>query len=92
MSSFVNIPTADWRNLTNRMASIESMLKVLTHTAVHDRWISKEDAKHLLKIKSDKTLYTLRTQGKISYSATNSRNILYCRESIEKYLKQNSTL
>lgn len=91
MSNFVNIPAAEWRALNNRIRNMENMLQSLTVTGSRSAWVTKEEAKRLLNIKSDKALYNLRSSGAIEYSAANPRNLLYKRSSIENYLKSKSS-
>lgn len=55
-----------------------------------DKWISGEEAMHLLRISSKTTLSNLRNEGKIRYSQPQKKIILYDRESIESYLEQNA--
>lgn len=59
-------------------------------TAKMDKWISGEEAMHLLRISSKTTLANLRNEGKIRYSQPQKKIILYDRESIESYLEQNA--
>ena len=58
---------------------------------IQDKWISKEEALGLLKVKSDTTLQKLRDEGKIRFSRSGDRKIVYDRESIESYLEQNAS-
>lgn len=55
-----------------------------------DKWISKEEAMHLLRISSKTTLAMLRNNGKIRYSQPQKKIILYDRESIEDYIEKNA--
>lgn len=55
-----------------------------------ERWISGEDAMQLLNIKSKTTLQNLRDTGKIRFSQTGRKVILYDRQSIEAYLDKNA--
>lgn len=54
------------------------------------KWISDDDAMHLLNIKSKTTLQKLRDEGKIRFSQPQRKIILYDRESIMTYLEKNS--
>lgn len=56
----------------------------------HDKWISGEEAMHSLNIKSKTTLQKLRNEGKIRYSQAVSKNILYDKDSINKYIEDNA--
>lgn len=53
-------------------------------------WIDTEMAKKMLGIKSDTTLFKLRSEGKIEFSQPSRKIILYKRESILLYLEDNS--
>ncbi|MGG8497445.1 hypothetical protein ACQY1Q_13615 [Tenacibaculum sp. TC6] len=53
-------------------------------------WVDTETAKKLLSIKSDTTLFKLRSEGKIEYSQPSRKVILYKRESILRYIEDNS--
>ena len=52
-----------------------------------DKWIDKQEAKRLLRIKSDTTLQKLRDEGQIRYSQPERKHILYYRDSINDYLE-----
>ncbi len=60
------------------------------HGDEKERWISDEQAMHLLNIKSRTTLQKLRDEGKIRFSQPQKKIILYDRESIETYLERNA--
>ncbi|MEO0403251.1 MAG: DNA-binding protein [Bacteroidota bacterium] len=53
-------------------------------------WVSEQEAKELLNIKSKTTLYKLRINGSIKYSEVTSRNFLYCRKSILDFIESKS--
>ena len=53
-------------------------------------WIDTDDAKRLLGLKSDTSLFNLRTQGKIEFSQPSRKVILYKRDSILAYLEKHS--
>ncbi|WP_075343110.1 DNA-binding protein [Tenacibaculum agarivorans] len=53
-------------------------------------WIDTEAAKKMLSIKSDTTLFKLRSEGKIEFSQPSRKIILYKKASIIKYLEDNS--
>jgi hypothetical protein len=53
-------------------------------------WIDSNKAKKLLGIKSDTTLFNLRSQGFIKFSQPSRKIIMYYRESILSYLEKNS--
>ena len=56
----------------------------------HDKWISKEEAKHLLRITSDTTIGKLCSEGKIRYSQPEHKIKLYDRESILLFLENSA--
>lgn len=60
------------------------------HGQERDKWISDEQAMHLLNIKSKTTLQKLRDEGRIRYSQPQKKIILYDRDSIQAYLEQNA--
>lgn len=53
-------------------------------------WLDTEETKKLLSLKSDTSLFNLRTQGKIEFSQPSRKVILYKRESILAYLEKHS--
>ncbi|CAL2105508.1 DNA-binding protein [Tenacibaculum sp. 190524A02b] len=53
-------------------------------------WIDTEATKKMLSIKSDTTLFKLRSEGKIEFSQPSRKIILYKKTSILKYLEDNS--
>lgn len=60
------------------------------HNIQKDKWISDDDAMHLLNIKSKTTLQKLRDEGKIRFSQPQKKIILYDRDSINEYLENNA--
>jgi hypothetical protein len=60
------------------------------HNIKQDKWISGEEAMHLLRIKSPSTLQDLRDRGAISFSQPSKKIILYDVDSIHKYLNDHS--
>ncbi len=60
------------------------------HREEKQKWISDEQAMHLLNIKSKTTLQKLRDEGKIRFSQPQKKVILYDRDSIGNYLEQNA--
>lgn len=53
-------------------------------------WIDGETAMKLLNISSRTTLQSLRDQGKIRYSQTSKKNILFDRVSILSYIESSA--
>jgi hypothetical protein len=53
-------------------------------------WLDTIETKSLLSIKSDTTLFNLRSQGLIEYSQPSRKVILYKRDSILAYLEKHS--
>ncbi len=60
------------------------------HGGENQKWVSDEQAMHLLNIKSKTTLQKLRDEGKIRYSQPQKKIILYDRNSIDAYLEKNA--
>ena len=60
------------------------------HGTENDKWVSDQQAMHLLNIKSKTTLQKLRDEGKIRYSQPQKKIILYDRNSIDAYLENNA--
>lgn len=61
-----------------------------TNNETKDKWVSDEQAMHLLNIKSKTTLQKLRDEGKVRFSQPQKKIILYDRDSIDTYLEQNA--
>lgn len=57
------------------------------HEVKEDKWVSPEEAMHILRIKSKTTLQKLRDEGMIRFSHPERRIILYDRESLNDYLE-----
>lgn len=57
------------------------------HGVKEDKWVSGEEAMHILRIKSKTTLQKLRDEGLIRFSHPERRTILYDRESLNDYLE-----
>lgn len=53
-------------------------------------WLDTNETKNLLSIKSDTSLFNLRSQGLIEYSQPSRKVILYKRDSILEYLEKHS--
>lgn len=60
------------------------------NSITEDKWISPEEAKQKLRVKSDTTLSRLRNEGKIRYSQPEKRVILYDVDSIYQYLEKHA--
>lgn len=60
------------------------------HSQEKAKWVSDEEAMHLLNIKSKTTLQKLRDEGKIRFSQPQPRVILYDTDSINHYLEKNA--
>ena len=60
------------------------------HNIEHDKWLSSEEAMHLLRITSKTTLQKMRDEGKIRFSQLEKKIILYDRDSILTYLERHS--
>lgn len=61
-----------------------------THNQTAEKWVSGEEAMHLLNIKSKTTLQNLRDEGKVRFSQPQKKVILYDRDSINTYLENNA--
>lgn len=82
------------------MISEENFFELLERTISHleklhgkeneDIWIDSDEAKRLLSLKSDTSLFNLRAQGAIEYSQPSRKVILYRRDSILAYLEKHS--
>jgi hypothetical protein len=64
-------------------------LRDVTNTP-KEKWISDEEAMHVLQIKSKTTLQKLRDEGRIRFSQPQKKIILYDRTSLESYLEKNA--
>jgi len=53
-------------------------------------WMDSDETKRLLGIKSDTTLFNLRSKGLIEYSQPSRKVILYKRDSVLEYLEKHS--
>lgn len=60
------------------------------HGEEKEKWLTDDEAMHLLNVKSKTTLQKLRDEGKIRFSQPQKKIILYDRDSIESYLEQNA--
>jgi hypothetical protein len=58
------------------------------HNIKEDKWISGEEAMHMMRIKSQATLQNLRDTGAISFTQPTKKFILYDVDSIHVYLNQ----
>ncbi len=55
-----------------------------------DKWVSGEEAMHMLRISSNSTLQKLRDEGKIRFSQPQKKVILYDTASIYEYLDKHA--
>lgn len=71
---------------------IEHVLKRIkdTERIVQDKWISAEEAMHILRITSKTTLQKLRDEGKIRFTQPEKKIILYDVNSINEYLEKHA--
>jgi hypothetical protein len=60
------------------------------YTIKDDKWISDEEAMHKLRISSKTTLQKLRDEGKIRFTQSAKKIILYDNDSINKYLEKHA--
>ncbi|MGB1295740.1 MAG: hypothetical protein ACPG6V_09685 [Flavobacteriales bacterium] len=56
---------------------------------VHKPWISVDEAKNMLSIKSSTTLFKLKNEGKISFAQPSRKILLFERQSILDFLENN---
>ncbi|HVX00840.1 MAG TPA: helix-turn-helix domain-containing protein [Candidatus Babeliaceae bacterium] len=55
-----------------------------------DKWVSGEEAMHMMRVTSKTTLQKMRDEGKIRFSQPEKKIILYDTDSIHEYLNQNA--
>lgn len=60
------------------------------HGEEKEKWLTNDEAMHLLNVKSKTTLQKLRDEGKIRFSQPQKKIILYDRDSLEDYLEKNA--
>lgn len=65
-------------------------LKEKDQTQGGDKWVDAEEAMRMLRISSQTTLRDIRNRGKIRFSQPRKKIVLYDRDSILKYIEQNS--
>lgn len=53
-----------------------------------DQWLSAAEAMHKLRISSKTTLQKLRDEGRIRFSQTDKKSILYDSNSINQYIEK----
>ena len=70
------------------VAQVIAYIKKSTDTP---SWVDTETAMKILNIRSKNTLQKLRDEGKIVYSKTTAKNILYDINSLYAYIQQNKT-
>ena len=73
-------------------ALIDQVVKKIKeqHGIKNDKWISGEEAMHILRISSKTTLQKLRDEGKIRFSQPEKKIILYDSTSIDEYLNKHA--
>lgn len=76
-----------WKMQTELMKMFQDSLKAATKQP--EDWISKEEAKLLLGVKSKTKMQELRDTNSIKFSKHGTRLIKYSRASILEYLKKN---
>ena len=65
-------------------------VKSQMESVIQDKWVGKNEAMRLLRIKSATTLQKLRDEGKIRFSQPEKKHIVYDRDSINDYLEANA--
>ena len=92
MSSFVNIPSAQWRNLLNEIHFIKESLKVMSQTSSRTEWIAEDVAMQSLGIKDKRTMRKLATANSINFTCSGNRKYQYLNKDLKNYLLNNSTI
>jgi hypothetical protein len=77
-----------WRMQRELMSMFQDALKDANKKS-EDDWISTEEAKALLGVKSKSKMQELRDEDKIKFSKHGKKLIKYSRSSILKYLERN---
>ena len=85
--NFIIIKESNLLDLAGKLITHFEKLQGKEHKEV---WIDTVDAKRLLGLKSDTSIFNLRTQGKIEFSQPSRKVILYKRDSILAYLEKHS--
>jgi hypothetical protein len=78
---------AYWKMQEDLISKFKAALKEATKK--EDDWISTDEAKQLLKVKSKSKMQQLRDDGLIKFSQHSRKNIVYSKASILDYLKKN---
>jgi len=78
---------AYWKMQTELMNMFHNALKEATKPA--DDWISTEEAKTLLGVKSKSKMQELRDHDAIKFSKHGKKLIMYSKQSILNYLQKN---
>ncbi len=73
-------------------ALIDNVVKHIDekHAAKEEKWVSTDEAMSLLKITSKTTLQKYRDEGKIRYSQSGKKNIVYDRDSLIAFHEKNA--
>lgn len=80
-------------DITEPLAKIDRILKrveELSDKMIQDEWINQNAAKKLLGLKSDTSMFNLRSKGCIEFSQPTRKVIMYKRSSIIAYLEKHS--
>lgn len=77
-------------NLLELVEKVIAQMEKLQGKEHKEVWVDTNAAKRLLGLKSDTSLFNLRTQGKIEFSQPSRKVILYKRDSILAYLEKHS--
>lgn len=78
------------KNFFELIDKVISYLEQAQGKEVQDIWVDTAEAKRILSLKSDTSLFHLRSKGLIEYSQPSRKIILYKRESLLKYLEKHS--
>ncbi|WP_459211994.1 hypothetical protein [Aquimarina rhabdastrellae] len=70
------------------LEEVVSYVSKLKQLQPKPEWISEEELKQLLNIRSKSQIWKLRTENKIVYSQPSKKLILYSRKSVENYINE----
>ena len=85
--NFIIIKESNLLDLAGKLITHFEKLQGKEHKKI---WLDTNETKNLLSIKSDTSLFNLRSQGLIEYSQPSRKVILYKRDSILAYLEKHS--
>lgn len=86
----MSVIVLDGENLDEFVRKLAMEIKNQLQAPQHRKWIGGREVMDMLGIKSKTTLQKLRDEGKIRFSQTAPRIILYDCESIDAYLEKHA--